>query len=460
MPNPNRSARSKRPVHLPTFSRFVLRARTIATLGCVSISSAHAQELRFDGDPLLWLDQGPHAVVAADLDGDGDLDLAAAEFAADRVTVFLALGGGRFAPGASFAAGNLPEDLAAADLDGDGDVDLATADNGSSSVSVLIGNGDGTFAAPLTHVAGNYPEALAIGDVDGDGAPDLVVANGGSDTFGVYLNLGSGGFRVGRRVPRGFGTSRSGVVRCRWAAISTSQRANSCRATSRSCSTSRRRFGVRADFARRRVPAGARRWRPRWRRRLRSRRAEFHQRRRVGALELRPRELRTRAVVPRRDASLGALARRSGPRRRPRCRRTRHRSSARPRALELRRRSPWRPARVEPRQGEDPRDVALGDFDFDGDVDFAVANTSSACVSLLWRDANGAGAGASRFDLAGLSAGMATGDFDGDGDQDVVVTRYSSDDVNLLLNAGDGSFVPWTALPVGTDPRRDLRRRR
>ncbi|NIO07974.1 MAG: VCBS repeat-containing protein, partial [Deltaproteobacteria bacterium] len=55
-------------------------------------------------------------------------------------------GSGTFAPDSVYAAGDGPHSVFSADLDGDGDLDLAAANNGSDSVSVLLNNGDGTFA--------------------------------------------------------------------------------------------------------------------------------------------------------------------------------------------------------------------------------------------------------------------------------------------------------------------------
>lgn len=89
--------------------------------------------------------------------------------------------------------------LVAADLDGDGDIDLATDDSGGGHVSVLLNNGDATFAAPVLNVVPANVRALASGDMDGDGDVDLLLARAGvltgSDSIiSVMPNQGNGTF--------------------------------------------------------------------------------------------------------------------------------------------------------------------------------------------------------------------------------------------------------------------------
>src|SRR5687768_3363304 len=52
-----------------------------------------------------------------------------------------------FTPAAGYPVGPGPESLLAADFNGDGRLDLAAANHSGNSVSVLLGNGDGTFQA-------------------------------------------------------------------------------------------------------------------------------------------------------------------------------------------------------------------------------------------------------------------------------------------------------------------------
>ncbi|WP_396154921.1 FG-GAP repeat domain-containing protein [Conexibacter sp. JD483] len=66
--------------------------------------------------------------------------------------------------------GRFPTGVVAADLDGDGNVDLATSNYQSNAVWVARGTGDGSFGVPQSHDIGAGSYAIAAGDVNGDGA--------------------------------------------------------------------------------------------------------------------------------------------------------------------------------------------------------------------------------------------------------------------------------------------------
>ena len=138
----------------------------------------------------------PAAVAAGDLNDDGTTDLVTANQTSDDVSVLFNTGDATFGSLGSgpFAAGNGPSDILMADLDGDGNQDVATADGTGDSVSVLLGNGDGTLDAPSTFGVGDDPSAIATGDLDGDGAPDLATANINTGDVSVLLGDGDGGF--------------------------------------------------------------------------------------------------------------------------------------------------------------------------------------------------------------------------------------------------------------------------
>lgn len=120
----------------------------------------------------------PVSIAAGDLDGDGRMDLVAANSGGGTVSVLLNQGGGGLASEVSYDVGSVPESAVVGDLDEDGVPDIVVANRGSESLSVLLGHGDGTFADQVVDSVGPEPRAVAVSDLDGDGHSDLLVAFG------------------------------------------------------------------------------------------------------------------------------------------------------------------------------------------------------------------------------------------------------------------------------------------
>lgn len=97
-----------------------------------------------------------------------------------------------FDPAVSVYAGYVSGSMDLADLDGDGDLDVAAAN--PNSVSILLNDGTGAFGSPIVHAAGFGVGAVRARNVDGDGDTDLVVRNGGG--FTVLANGGAATFTV------------------------------------------------------------------------------------------------------------------------------------------------------------------------------------------------------------------------------------------------------------------------
>ncbi len=140
----------------------------------------------------------PIDVVAVQLTGDGEYDLATANNDNGTVSVLLnqgapgsALTPSSFAAAVNYASGGSnPYHLVAADVNGDGEQDLAVADYGSNQVGVLLGNGDGTLQAAVTDSVGGNPIGITAGDFDGDGDIDLATANyNGNSVTILFANL-------------------------------------------------------------------------------------------------------------------------------------------------------------------------------------------------------------------------------------------------------------------------------
>jgi hypothetical protein len=130
------------------------------------------------------------AVVAADLDADGDTDLASAN--STEVLVFANRGDGVLDEPVALAVPQFTRFVTALDVTGEGVLDLVVSNTNDDTVSVLVGTGDGTFAAPVAYAVGESPRQVAFGDLDGDGNLDLVSANWGSRSVSVLLGAGAG----------------------------------------------------------------------------------------------------------------------------------------------------------------------------------------------------------------------------------------------------------------------------
>jgi hypothetical protein len=143
------------------------------------------------------------AVILADVNGDGKLDLLEAnQSCADNVCqvggtvgVLLGNGDGTFQPVVSFPTTQSYGWLVASDVNHDGKPDLLlsgicnlgnlTPICGSpvSTVGVMLGNGDGTFQPVVNYAtAGSATNSVGAADVNLDGVPDLVLTNPCSST--------------------------------------------------------------------------------------------------------------------------------------------------------------------------------------------------------------------------------------------------------------------------------------
>ncbi|MBD3334901.1 MAG: hypothetical protein GF355_05245, partial [Candidatus Eisenbacteria bacterium] len=136
----------------------------------------------------------PAGSCCGDFNGDGDLDIAVACLDGAGISVFLGAGGGSFAPAVSYAASGGSIDVCCADFDHDGDLDLATADSLGDMVTIFSGAGDGSFGPGAGYPVGAGPFSIAAGDLNRDGIIDLVTANRAAGTLSALPGLGDATF--------------------------------------------------------------------------------------------------------------------------------------------------------------------------------------------------------------------------------------------------------------------------
>ena len=137
---------------------------------------------------------GTTATIFGDFNRDGVPDIAAANFLAGTVSIFIGNSNGTLQPAVTISVGTNPDALAIGDFNGDGIQDLLVANYGSSNISLLLGNSDGTFQTPVAIASGAMPSGVAVGDFNGDGFADFAVSETGTNNVSIYSGNGDGTF--------------------------------------------------------------------------------------------------------------------------------------------------------------------------------------------------------------------------------------------------------------------------
>lgn len=137
-----------------------------------------------------------YSVTNGDFNGDGFLDLAAADRVNGQVVVLTGNGNGTFKAAISYAVGADNRHLFTQDLNGDDILDIISVDGTDGVLSLLVGNGDGTFKTRISYAVGSTPRGAVAADLDGDGVFDLISADAGGNTLSILLGNGQDSSRL------------------------------------------------------------------------------------------------------------------------------------------------------------------------------------------------------------------------------------------------------------------------
>jgi len=153
----------------------------------------------YGSNDIYVIGRGAINVVAADVNGDGYPDLITANYNSvnnGTLTVLTNNGSGVFGSNTTLTVGFGGRFVAAADINGDGHVDLISANFNGNSLTVLTNSGSGNFAVSET-LSVSTPMSVAVADVNGDGLPDLICPNlNYNSTLTIFTNAGNGRFAV------------------------------------------------------------------------------------------------------------------------------------------------------------------------------------------------------------------------------------------------------------------------
>ncbi len=165
----------------------------------------------FEVAETLWVGANPSDFSAADINGDGTVDLAVVDATRDRLTAILGRPSGGFAAEQVYT---MPEEdgtrVLPFDLDGDGVQEFVATIRDGGSLRIIRAS-EGELQVPGAGI-GIWNPGLAFGDIDGDGDPDLAASspvvggrvgwmfNDGTGAFSSYTTTASSGSPAGLRL--------------------------------------------------------------------------------------------------------------------------------------------------------------------------------------------------------------------------------------------------------------------
>ena len=310
--------------------------------------------------------------------------------------------------GQQYEAGDRPVAVAEGDVNEDNVIDLVVADFAGGAVQILLGLGDGTFDDPVSIPTSASPSDLTLVDLDRDDDLDIVVALSSSNELLTLFNAGDGTFTDS--VAYSTGNTPAAVVSGDFDGVSGPDVAIAHLLDDTVTvffNNGEGKFEDTQTFAAGEGP-----------RDLVT--EDFNH---DGRLDL--------AVLARSDSDIFVLLN----------------NDDGGVTFDLETNIPV---------PENSLSLTAGDFDQDGNLDFAVTSPSEGLASIHFGLSSAAGLTFSpdAVILIGTDAplGVAAGDLDGDGLPDIVVTDGETNDARIFFSRGDRTFTPSVHHDVGAQP--------
>jgi hypothetical protein len=136
---------------------------------------------------------GANGVLAVDMNTDGDMDVITASYYGDTIVLYENNGAQSFTTRTVGTADGI-WGLHAADIDGDGDTDILSASRDDSTIAWYSNSGSQTFSKRVITDRANGAYSVFAADVDGDGDLDVLSASLNDDKIAWYENNGSQAF--------------------------------------------------------------------------------------------------------------------------------------------------------------------------------------------------------------------------------------------------------------------------
>lgn len=350
------------------------------------------------------LEFGLRGILVTDVQGDGHADVVALTLTS-LVFVLPGQGDGTFGPAQFSGIASAMLDFATGDLNADGSSDLALTDASPYQGSTMLGTGDGSFVEFADWAGCGDPGQVVIGDVQGDGLQDVIIGDQSVSQVAVLRGDGTGAL-----------TSNGSLD-----AIGNPQRVLILDATG---------DGV-PDVA-------TTHWNPRGVQLFAGDGAgSFAEASNVN-LPSNPSGLA--AADFNGDGAPDLVA----------CGATNGAASV---LLDVHGSYPAAaPAIPIGPSSSGCSGVATGDFDGDGDPDFATSNTGSGDVSVVTNLGGGSFVAFGHEFLGPGLSGLAVGDFDEDGTLDLAVADPAQDQVDVLVGLAHGDFLPGASAFAGMHP--------